>query len=241
MMLSNGGVVSADDAARVADPPRRVRARRPVRWPAAGSPGGSARTACCASTWAARPPSRASSSDGEPELTQHVRGRPHLPLQEGLGLPGVGAVGRPRRDRRRRRQPGPRRRARPAEGRPGVGGRRSRPGLLRPRRHASRRSPTPTSLLGLLDAGYFLGGDMPLDVEPRRAGRSDRSPTALGLPADDTAGGHPRARQPEHGRGRRACTPSSRASTCAACRCIAFGGAGPGARVRRGRAGASDS
>ena len=36
---------------------------------------------------------------------QHVRGRPHLPLQEGLGLPGVGAVGRPRRDRRRRRQP----------------------------------------------------------------------------------------------------------------------------------------
>ncbi len=65
---------------------------------------------------------------------QHVRGRPHLPLQEGLGLPGVGAVGRPRRDRRRRRQPRPHRRARPAEGRTGVRRRRSRARVLRPRR-----------------------------------------------------------------------------------------------------------
>ena len=58
MMLSNGGVVSADDAARA--PIRLVEsARRRARWPAVGSPGGSARIACCASTWAAPPPSRA--------------------------------------------------------------------------------------------------------------------------------------------------------------------------------------
>ena len=72
--------------------------------------------------------------DGEPRADEHVRGRPHLPLQEGLRLPGVGAVGRPRRDRRRRRQPGPPRRPRPAEGRPRERRRRSRPGVLRPRR-----------------------------------------------------------------------------------------------------------
>ena len=45
-----------------ADPSRRVRARPPARWPAAGSRSASARTGCCASTWAAPRPSRASSS-----------------------------------------------------------------------------------------------------------------------------------------------------------------------------------
>ena len=119
-------------------------ARRPVRWPAAGSPrrlgeerllcfdmGGTTAKSCLI-------------VDGEPRADQHVRGRPHLPVQEGLRVPGVGAVGRPRRDRRRRRQPGPRRRARPAEGRPRVRRRRSRPGVLRPRRHRAgghRRRP----------------------------------------------------------------------------------------------------
>ena len=144
MMLSNGGVVSADDAARV--PIRLVESG-----PAAGALAGSV----------VRPPPRR----GPPAVLrhgrhhrqvvphrprrarahEHVRGRPHVPLQEGLGLPRVGAVGRSRRDRRRRRQPRARRRARPAQGRPRIERRRSRSGVLRPRRHASRRSPTPTS------------------------------------------------------------------------------------------------
>ncbi len=64
-----------------------------------------------------------------------VRGRPHLPVQEGLRLPGVGAVDRPRRDRRRRRIDRPHRPVRPAQGRPGVGRRRTGPGVVRPRRH----------------------------------------------------------------------------------------------------------
>ena len=157
---------------------------------------------------------------------EHVRGRPHLPLQEGLGLPGVGAVGRPRRDRRRRRQPRPRRRARPAEGRPRVVRRRSRPGELRPRRHASRRSPMPTSLLGLLDAGYFLGGDMPLDASRADDAACEPSPTRSACPSTTP---------------RRACTSVVNQNMAAASRMhaveqgvdlrgvtlLAFGGAGP--------------
>ena len=119
---------------------------------------------------------------------EHVRGRPHLPVQEGLRVPGVGAVGRPRRDRRRRRQPRPRRRARPAQGRARVSGRRPRPGVLRARRHRAgrhRRRPrcsacsTPTSSSAATCRS----------TRAARRRRSARSPTPLGLPVDDTAAG----------------------------------------------------
>ena len=58
MMLSNGGVVSADDAARA---PIRLVESGPAAGalPAAGSPVAWARIDCCASTWAARRPSHA--------------------------------------------------------------------------------------------------------------------------------------------------------------------------------------
>ena len=133
MMLSNGGVVAAEDAAQA---PIRLVESGPAAGALAGSwfaerlgvdrllcfdMGGTTAKSCLI-------------TDGEPRADEHVRGRPHLPLQEGLRLPGVGAVGRPRRDRRRRRQPRPPRRPRPAEGRSRVGRRRSRPGVLRPRR-----------------------------------------------------------------------------------------------------------
>ena len=83
MMLSNGGVVAADDAARA---PVRLVESGPAAGALAGSwfarrlgedrllcfdMGGTTAKACLI-------------VDGEPQLTQHVRGRPHLPLQEGI-------------------------------------------------------------------------------------------------------------------------------------------------------------
>ena len=143
MMLSNGGVVSADDAARTRSASSSP-VRRPARWPAAGSP--AARRGPAAVLRHGRHdrqgvPHRARRAGAD----EHVRGGPHLPLQEGLRVPGVGAVGRPRRDRRRRRQPRPHRPVRPAQGRPGVGRRRARTGVATAAAAPSRRSPTPTS------------------------------------------------------------------------------------------------
>ena len=48
-------------------------ARRPVRWPASGSPAASARIACCASTWVAPRPSRASSRTASPSSPTRSR------------------------------------------------------------------------------------------------------------------------------------------------------------------------
>ena len=67
---------------------------------------------------------------------------------EGRRLPGDGADGRHRHDRRRRRLDRLRRRGRRLPRRPAVGGRRSRPGLLRPRRRPSRPRPTRSSCSG---------------------------------------------------------------------------------------------
>ena len=157
---------------------------------------------------------------------EHVRGRPGVPLQEGLGLPGLGAVGRPRRDRCRRRLDRPHRPLRPAQGRPRVGRCRTRPGVVRARRHASRRSPTPTSCSACSTPASFLGGDMPLDLAAaagaldvgRRVARSRRRST----PPPASTRSSTRTWPPRPG-----CTASSRASTCAASPLLAFGGAGP--------------
>jgi N-methylhydantoinase A len=54
-------------------------------------------------------------------------------------------------------------------------------------------------LLGLLDPDYFLGGDMLLGAD-RAAKAIEPLAAALGLPVDDTAR-RARRRQPEHGRG----------------------------------------
>ena len=218
MMLSNGGVVSADDAARV--PIRLVESG-----PAAGALAGS---------WFAAPPRRGPPAvlrhgrhdrQGVPHRArrarpdEHVRGRPHLPLQEGLRVPGVGAVGRPRRDRRRRRQSiaridqfgllkvGPE----SAGADPG-------PASLRPRRHRAgghRRRPR---------------------ARPARPGRASSAATcrstraaarrALGDGRPTDSASTPSTPPPASTRSstrtwppRRGCTPSSRASTCAASPC----------------------
>ena len=226
MMLSNGGVVSADDAARVADPARRVRpgGRRAGRQ--RGSPGGSARTACCASTWAARRPSRASSSDGEPELTNTFEVARIYRFKKGSGFPvsvpsvdlveiGAGGGSLARVDELGLLKVGPESAgADPGPACYGRGG--TRAGGHRRRRRCSACSTPATSSAATCRS-----------TRRRRRRRRQRSPTELGLPVDDTAGGHPRASSTRTWPRRRGCTPSSRASTCAASPLLAFGGAGP--------------
>ena len=199
MMLSNGGVVSADDAAQA--PIRLVESG-----PAAGALAGSVVRRAARRRPAAVLRHGRHHRQVVPDhrrragAHQHVRGGPHLSLQEGLRVPGVGAVGRPRRDRRRRRQPGPPRRARPAQGRPRVAGRRPGPGVLRPRRHATRRSPMPTSRSACSTPATSSAATC-RSTSPRPTPRWRRSPTSSGLPVDRHGGRHSRAGQPEHGRG----------------------------------------
>ena len=187
MMLSNGGVVSADDAARA--PIRLVESG-----PAAGALAGSwfarrlgrGSPAVLRHGWHHRqvvPDRRRRAGDH-----QHVRGGPHLPLQEGLRLSRLGAVGRPRRDRRRRRQPGAHRRARPVEGR--ARNRRAPTPARRATAAAAprRRSPTPTwrsacSTPATSSAATCHSTSLPTTP------RCTRWPTVSACPADDTAAG----------------------------------------------------
>ena len=181
-----------------ADPPRRVRAGRG-----------------CAGRLVVRPAARRAPpavlrhgrNDGQvlphqglrARAHDHVRGGPHLPVQEGFGLPGLRALGRPGRDRGRRRQPRPSRRAGPAEGRPGVVGRRPRARQLRPRRHAAggdrrRRAP-----------GVARPRLLPRRRHAPRRGPSREGHGTAGRRARPARGRHgcgrARRRQPEHGRG----------------------------------------
>ena len=67
---------------------------------------------------------------------------------------------------------------------------------------------------------------MPLDARPSRDGR--RTAGRRARPARGRhRGGRARRRQPEHGRGRPACTPSSRGSTCGAWRSSPSAAPGP--------------
>ena len=72
------------------------------------------------------------------------------------------------------------------QGRPAERGRRPRPGVLRPGRDASRRSPTPSSLCGFLNPDNFVGGR--LRLHPDRAAAALRPlGEALGLDVDAAA------------------------------------------------------
>ena len=85
--------------------------------------------------------------DRERRAADHrpVRGRPPLPLQGRQRAAGHHPVDRHDRDRRRRRQHRPCRRARPAQGRPAERRLRSRARPATAAAATSRRSPTPTS------------------------------------------------------------------------------------------------
>ena len=165
MMLSNGGVVSADDAAARPDPAGRVRSgRRRARRLVVRRPAGRRPPPVLRHGWHHRQGVPHRGRRARPH--QHLRGRPGLPVQEGLGVPGVGPVGRSRRDRRRRRHrwpmstssacsrsvpesagadPGPASYGRggtePDRHRRRRGAGPARPGRLPRRRHAARRRP----------------------------------------------------------------------------------------------------
>ena len=107
---------------------------------------------------------------------ERVRGRPHLPLQEGLrACRSRSPVDRDDRDRRRRRLDRARRRARAccASGPDSAG---ADPGPVCYGRGGTEPTVTDADLvLGYLDPGFFLGGRMALDLERRATGdRSDR-------------------------------------------------------------------
>ena len=124
----------------------------------------------------------------------HLRQQP--PVQR-WRLRAVRAVHRPRRDRRRRREPHLARSGRGAARRSDVGRGRPGPRLLR----QGRRRPTVTDvnlLLGYLNPAGLLDGAMPLDVERARAVFTAEVADRLQL---DPRGGRlrlPRARQREH-------------------------------------------
>ena len=199
MMLSNGGVVSADDAARV-----------PIRLVESGPAAGA-----LAGTWFARrlgedrllcfdmggtTAKACLIEHGEPELTNTFEVARMYRFKKGSGFPvsvpsvdlvEIGAGG-------------------------GSLARVDQFGLLKVGPESAGAEPGPASygrggtepavtdadvVLGLLDPAGFLGGDMPLDASLPRRRRSARSARALGLDADRHRRRHPRGRQPEHGGG----------------------------------------
>ena len=227
MMLSNGGVVVGRRRRPHPDPPGRVAARRPARWPARGSPGAWARTGCCASTWAARPPSRASSSTPSPSSTNDVRGRrastaSRRARASRCSVPSVDLV------------------------EIGAGGGSRSPastdfGLLKVGPESAGAEPGPASYgrggtePAVTDADVVLGL---LDPASSSAATCRSTPPLAGG-GRRSVGDRARPRRRRHGRPAStssstrtwrpppACTPSSGASTCAASPLIAFGGAGP--------------
>ena len=127
------------------------------------------------------------------------------------------------------------RRARPAQGRPASAGRRSRPGLLRARRHrADRHRRRPAARLSQPRTPSSAARCGSTSTAPRAAVRRG-SPTPLGLDASRTALGHPRGREREHGGRRRAVHVAEREPRPAALLAVRLRRRRPGAR-RRGRA-----
>ena len=109
------------------------------------------------------------------------------------------------------------RRRRLAEGRAALGGRRSRPGLLRPRRHrgdADRRQPR----RGRIGAAAFMGGRMALDEAASRAAVETARRARSAPPLEEHGARHPAHRQREHGQPAAAGLASGAAATRATSR-----------------------
>ena len=186
MMLSNGGVVSADDAARA---PIRLVESGPAAGALAGSwfarrlgenrllcfdMGGTTAKSCLI-------------VDGEPEITNTFEVARIYRFKKGSGFPvsvpsvdlveiGAGGGSLARIDELGLLKVGPESSgADPGPACYGLGG--------------VRAAVTDADLaLGMLDAGYFLGGDMQLDIAANTAALQSMA-EGLGLPAGDTAAG----------------------------------------------------
>lgn len=186
MMLSNGGVVSADDAARA---PIRLVESGPAAGALAGSwfarrlgedrllcfdMGGTTAKSCLI-------------SGGEPEITNTFEVARIYRFKKGSGFPvsvpsvdlveiGAGGGSLARIDELGLLKVGPE-----SSG--------ADPGPACYGRGGTRAAVTDADLaLGLLDAGYFLGGDMPLDLAANESALHAIA-VGLGLPADETAAG----------------------------------------------------
>ncbi len=186
MMLSNGGVVSADDAARA---PIRLVESGPAAGALAGSffarrlgedrllcfdMGGTTAKACLI-------------EHGEPDLTNIFEVARIYRFKKGSGFPvsvpsvdlveiGAGGGSQARVDDLGLLKVGPE----------SAG---ADPGPACYGRGAAKPAVTDADLtLGLLDAGFFLGGDMPLDLHACRAALGTVA-APLGLGADDVAAG----------------------------------------------------
>jgi N-methylhydantoinase A len=186
MMLSNGGVVSADDAARA---PIRLVESGPAAGALAGSwfarrlgedrllcfdMGGTTAKSCLI-------------SGGEPEITNTFEVARIYRFKKGSGFPvsvpsvdlveiGAGGGSLARIDELGLLKVGPE-----SSG--------ADPGPACYGRGGTKAAVTDADLaLGLLDAGYFLGGDMPLDLAANDAALRSVA-DGLGLPISDTAAG----------------------------------------------------
>ena len=186
MMLSNGGVVSADDAARA---PIRLVESGPAAGALAGSwfarrlgedrllcfdMGGTTAKSCLISA-------------GEPEITNTFEVARIYRFKKGSGFPvsvpsvdlveiGAGGGSLARIDELGLLKVGPE-----SSG--------ADPGPACYGRGGTKAAVTDADLaLGLLDAGYFLGGDMPLDLSANDAALRSVA-DGLGLPVSDTAAG----------------------------------------------------
>jgi N-methylhydantoinase A len=186
MMLSNGGVVSADDAARA---PIRLVESGPAAGALAGSwfarrlgedrllcfdMGGTTAKSCLI-------------AHGEPEITNTFEVARIYRFKKGSGFPvsvpsvdlveiGAGGGSLARIDELGLLKVGPE----------SAG---ADPGPACYGRGGTGAAVTDADLaLGMLDAEYFLGGDMPLDLASNQAALG-RIATGLGLPVDDTAAG----------------------------------------------------
>jgi N-methylhydantoinase A len=186
MMLSNGGVVSADDAARA---PIRLVESGPAAGALAGSwfarrlgedrllcfdMGGTTAKSCLI-------------SGGEPEITNTFEVARIYRFKKGSGFPvsvpsvdlveiGAGGGSLARIDELGLLKVGPE-----SSG--------ADPGPACYGRGGTKPAVTDADLaLGLLDAGYFLGGDMPLDLAANDAALRSVA-DGLGLPVSDTAAG----------------------------------------------------
>ena len=106
---------------------------------------------------------------------------------EGRRLPGDGADGRHRHDRRRRRLDRLRRRRRRLPRRAAVGGRRPRPGVLRPRRRRSRPRPTPSSCSGACGPTAACSAARCCSTSSSPEAAMRRSPSRLGMTVEEAA------------------------------------------------------
>ena len=201
VMLSNGGVATARDAA---DRPIRMLESGPGRRRARGrAVRGPERLPRPDVVRHGRHDGQAVPDRGRPPARHaRVRGRAHRPLHARVGPADQDADDRHDRDRRRRRVARARRHARAARVRAGVRGRRPRPRVLRRRRRRSRRSPTPTSCSATWTPGSSSAATCRSTSRPRATAIRDAHRRAARAVRRGGGVGHPPPRQRGHGQRR---------------------------------------